>query len=62
MDRRLFLRLPKKTLPLTLFFLSLIGMLLVNYLSLRLSSIVLMLAAAGVSLLLQAARKEDSDK
>jgi len=60
--RRLFLRLPKKPLPLTLFFLSMVGILLVNYLSLRLSSIVLMLAAASVSLLFRAARGEGSDK
>lgn len=60
--RRLFLRLPKKILPLTIFFLSLIGALLINYLSLRLSSMVLMLAAAGISLLFFAIRKGDDAK
>ena len=60
--RRIYLRLPKKPLPLIIFFSSLLGILLVNYFSLRVSSIVMMLAAAGVSLLFRAVRKEDSDK
>lgn len=57
--RKMLLRLPQKALPFSIFFLSLSGMLLVDYLSLRLSSVVLLLAAAGVSLLLHAIRKGD---
>ena len=57
--RKMLLRLPKKALPFSIFFLSLSGMLLVDYLSLRLSSVVLLLAAAGVSLLLHSIRKGD---
>ena len=44
--RRLLLRMPKKPLPLTIFLVSLAAMLAVNFLALRLSSVVLMLAAA----------------
>ena len=49
--RRLWKRLPKKPLPLLLLGLSLAAMLAADLLSLRISSVVLMLAAAGVSLL-----------
>ena len=47
---RLLRRLPKKPLPLAILILSLALMLLVNFGALRLSSVVLMLAAAAVSL------------
>ena len=49
--RRLFLRTPKKPLPLTILFVSLALMLAVSFLSLRLSSVLLMLAAGALSLL-----------
>ena len=49
--RRLFLRTPKKPLPLTILFVSLALMLAVSVLSLRLSSVLLMLAAGALSLL-----------
>ena len=49
--RRLFLRMPKKPLPLTILFVSLALMLAVSFLSLRLSSVLLMLAAGALSLL-----------
>ena len=49
--RRLFLRTPKKPLPLTILFVSLALMLAASFLSLRLSSVLLMLAAGALSLL-----------
>lgn len=55
--RRLLRRIPKKPLPLGIFAVSLAAALLIHYLSLRFSSIVLLLAAAGVSLLFRAIRK-----
>lgn len=55
--RRLFLRLPKKPLPLTILFVSLACTLTMHYFSLRISSVVLLLAAAGTCLLIRAIRK-----
>ena len=43
--------MPKKPLPLTILFVSLALMLAVSFLSLRLSSVLLMLAAGALSLL-----------
>ena len=55
--RRLFLRLPKKPLPLTILFVSLACTLTMHYFSLRISSVVLLLAADGTCLLIRAIRK-----
>ncbi len=49
--RRLFRRIPKKPLPLAILFISMSLMLAVGFFSLRLSSVVLMLAAGALSLL-----------
>lgn len=55
--RRLFRRIPKKPLPLVLLAGALAAMLAANCFSLRISSVVLMLAAGAVSLLVFAARR-----
>lgn len=49
--RRLLLRMPKKPLPLLLFFLSLAAILAGSFFSVRLSSVILMLSAGAVSVL-----------
>lgn len=49
--RRLLLRMPKKPLPLLLFFLSLAAILAGSFFSFRLSSVILMLSAGAVSVL-----------
>ena len=49
--RRLLLRMPKKPLPLLLFFLSLAAILARSFFSVRLSSVILMLSAGAVSVL-----------
>ena len=59
---RLLRRLPRKPLPLAIFGLSLAAMLAINFLSLRLSSVVLMLGAGAVSLLALAVRKGGREK
>lgn len=55
---RMLRRMPKKPLPLAILGATLILMLLVNFGALRLSSIVLMLAAAAVSLAVCAVRRK----
>ena len=55
---RMLRRMPKKPLPLAILGATLVLMLLVNFGALRLSSIVLMLAAAAVSLAVCAARRK----
>ena len=55
--RRLFVRMPRKPLPLFLFFGALAASLAVNFMSLRLSSIALMLGAAAFSLAVCAFRR-----
>ena len=55
---RMLRRMPKKPLPIVIFSATLVLMLLVNFGALRLSSIVLMLAAAAVSLAVYAARRK----
>ena len=61
--RRLLRRIPKKPLPLSLLVLSLGGMLAASWLSLRISSVLLMLAAGAVSLLaLALSRKGGAEK
>lgn len=61
--RRLLLRMPKKPLPLLLLVLSLGAMLAASWLSLRISSVVLMLAAGAASLLaLACSRKGGPEK
>ena len=55
---RMLRRMPKKPLPLTILGATLVLMLLVNFGALRLSSIVLMLAAAAVSLAVCAVRRK----
>ena len=55
---RMLRRMPKKPLPLTILAATLALMLLVNFGALRLSSIVLMLAAAAVSLAVCAVRRK----
>ena len=61
--RRLLRRIPKKPLPLSLLVLSLGGMLAAAWLSLRISSVVLMLAAGAASLLaLALSRKGGPEK
>ena len=59
---RLLRRLPRKPLPLAILLVSLTVMLLVNFGALRLSSVVLMLAAAAVSLAVFAARRRGEGK
>ena len=49
--RRLLLRMPKKPLPLLLFFLSFAAILAGSFFSVRLSSVILMLSAGAVSVL-----------
>lgn len=49
--RRLLLRMPKKPLPLLLFFLSLAAILAGSFFSVRLSSVILMVSAGAVSVL-----------
>lgn len=60
--RRLLLRLPKKPLPLMIFSVSLCSILVIDYLSQRISSTVLLLAAVGVSLLCRAIWKGGTDQ
>ena len=55
--RRLYARMPKKPLPLLLLAGALAASLAANFLSLRLSSIVLMLGAAAVSVAVFALRR-----
>ena len=55
---RMLRRMPKKPLPIVIFSATLVLMLLVNFGALRLSSIVLMLAAAAVSLAVCAVRRK----
>ena len=59
---RLLRRLPRKPLPLAILLVSLAVMLLVNFGALRLSSVVLMLAAAAVSLAVFAAQRRGEGK
>ena len=59
---RLLRRLPRKPLPLAILLVSLTVMLLVNFGALRLSSVVLMLAAAAVSLAVFAAQRRGEGK
>ena len=59
---RLLRRLPRKPLPLGILAVSLALMLLVNFGALRLSSVVLMLGAAAVSLAVFAARRRGEGK
>ena len=59
---RLLRRLPRKPLPLAILLVSLTVMLLVNFGALRLSSMVLMLAAAAVSLAVFAAQRRGEGK
>ena len=59
---RMLRRLPKKPLPLLIFFTSLALMLLVNFGALRLSSVVLMLAAAAVSLAVCAVKRKGGER
>ena len=59
---RLLRRLPRKPLPLAILLVSLAVMLLVNFGALRLSSMVLMLATAAVSLAVFAAQRRGEGK
>ena len=60
--RRLLSRVPRQPLPLTIFGVTFAAMLAVNFQALRLSSVVLMLAAAGVSLLALAVKRGGKTK
>jgi chromate transporter len=59
---RMLRRMPKKPLPLAIFAVSLALMLLVNFRVLRLSSVVLLLAAAAVSLAVCAAKRKGGEE
>lgn len=60
--RRLLSRMPKKPLPMTILFVSVAAMLLSSFFSLRLSSIVLMLAAGAVSLLVYGVARRGGER
>lgn len=60
--RRLLSRMPKKPLPMTILFVSVAAMLLNSFFSLRLSSIVLMLAAGAVSLLVYGVARRGGER
>ncbi len=60
--RRLLSRMPKKPLPMTILFVSVAVMLLSSFFSLRLSSIVLMLAAGAVSLLVYGVARRGGER
>ena len=59
---RMLRRMPKKPLPVIILAVTLALMLLVNFTALRLSSVVLLLAAAALSLAVFAARKRGGEK
>lgn len=60
--RRLLSRMPKKPLPMTILFVSVAVMLLSSFFSLRLSSIVLMLASGAVSLLVYGVARRGGER
>lgn len=60
--RRMLQRMPKKPFPLLLFFASLAAMLASSFFSLRLSSVVLLLAAGAISVLASAVKREGREK
>ena len=59
---RMLRRMPKKPLPVIILAMTLALMLLVNFTALRLSSVVLLLAAAALSLAVFAAKKRGGEK
>ena len=59
---RMLRRMPKKPLPVIILAVTLALMLLVNFTALRLSSVVLLLAAAALSLAVSAAKKRGGEK
>jgi chromate transporter len=59
---RMLRRMPKKPLPVIILAVTLALMLLVNFTALRLSSVVLLLAAAALSLAVFAAKKRGGEK
>ena len=60
--RRLLSRMPKKPLPMTILFVSMAAMLLGSFFSLRLSSIVLMLASGAISLLVYGVARRGGER
>lgn len=60
--RRLLSRMPKKPLPMTILFVSMATMLLGSFFSLRLSSIVLMLASGAISLLVYGVARRGGER
>lgn len=59
---RMLRRMPKKPLPIVILAVTLVLMLLANFTALRLSSVVLLLAAAALSLAVFAAKKRGGEK
>ena len=60
--RRLLSRTPRKPLPMTILFVSMAAMLLGSFFSLRLSSIVLMLASGAISLLVYGVARRGGER